>query len=1116
MKALLLSACSILALFLTSCHPIPEETASQALFQSLTPAQTGIDFNNELTVTDSINFFTYGYYYMGGGVAIGDFNQDGLQDVYFTGNMVSNKLYLNIGELKFKDVTQDAGVGADDRWITGCAVVDINADGKDDIYVSVAGKWASRKNILYINKGNDENGIPKFEDQAEKYGLADAGGSIQTAFLDYDQDGDLDVFVANYEVTPFFYTSTEFKKLIDNVTWEQSDHLYRNNGDQTFTDVTEEAGLLHFGLSIGVICNDFNNDGFTDLYVSNDFESPDYFYLNNGDGTFKEISQQSLQHTAFYGMGIDAADYNNDGNMDFIQLDMAAADNFRSKANMASMDIPRFWRMVDYGFHYQYMYNALQTSQGVRKDGTPFYAETAKLSGLDKTDWSWACLFADYDNDGFKDLYITNGTRRDINNKDYFKWLERVDVSLKVKYKKLTMQELTERMPFKKLDNPIFKNDRGQKFIQSNNDWDMHYEGFSNGAAYADLDNDGDLELIVNNIDTTAAIFKNLSTEHKKNNYLQIQLLGPLTNPHGLGARVELENQGVTQYQEHSLVRGYQSSVESLIHFGLGASQQVESLLVIWPDGKVQQLNDIPANQRIQLRYEDARVRKPVEMTQKPVFSPADSALGLSFFHHENAYNDFEREVLLPHKMSAFGPALATGDVNGDGQEDVFVGGAKGQKACLFLSDVESGQFEKDFSIGDEAYEDTDALFFDADGDGDLDLYIVSGGNEEEAGHRYYADRIFENDGKGRFSLLSDALPLSAHSGSVVIHADYDGDGDADLFVGSRQVPGLYPSPPSSMLLENISGPSGIRFRDVTDTQAPDLQALGMVTDALWDDYDGDNDLDLLIVGEWMPISLLENTGQRFHLRQNEAFVQTTGWWNTITKADFDQDGDMDYIAGNLGLNYKYKASAEASFDVYAGDFDDNGKQDIVLGYYQDGIQFPVRGKQCSSEQMPDLKKKFKNYDAFASAELKEIYTPSKLENGLHYQAREFGHIYIENLGNGAFSYKRMPIGTQISSVNALQVLDYNQDGNLDILMAGNLFQSEVETPRADACYGWLLEGDGKGDFRQLPYEVSGLDIPYQTQAVSLINIRNQSLLIFANNNAPLSIFYLHIPSNPL
>ena len=1112
MKVLKLAVISILALFFTSCERLTEGTNSQALFQSLNPEQTGIDFNNQLTVTDSMNFFTYGYYYMGGGVAIGDFNQDGLQDVYFTGNMVPNKLYVNQGNLKFQDVSKEAGVQADDRWITGCAVVDINADGKEDIYVSVAGKWKSRKNILYINQGNDENGIPQFEDLAESYGLADAGYSIQTAFLDYDQDGDLDVFVANYEPTSFNYTSHDYKKLIDQVRWDQSDHLYRNNGDNSFTDVTEEAGLLHFGLSIGVICSDFNKDGFTDLYVSNDFHSPDFFYLNKGDGTFEEVSHQSLQHTAFYGMGIDAADYNHDGQLDFIQLDMAAPDNFRSKANMSSMDVTRFWNMVDYGFHHQYMYNALQTAQGVQEDGTPFYAETAKLSGLDKTDWSWACLFADYDNDGFKDLYITNGTRRDINNKDYFNWLERVDISLKVKYKKLSVQELTERMPYQKIDNPIFKNMRGQKFVRSNGNWGLSYEGFSNGAAYADLDNDGDLELIVNNIDSTAGIFKNLAVENEKQNYLQINLTGPAQNPHALGSKITLKSQDITQYHEHTRVRGFQSSVEQKIHFGLGNKQTIDELLITWPDGKSQQIENISANQVLELDYADAQISNKNKISPTPTFEPIDSTLGISFTHVENDFNDFDREVLLPHKMSAFGPALATGDLNNDGIDDIYVGGAKDKGASLFLS--EGGKYlHQLFFVGYE-HEDTDALFFDADQDGDLDLYVVSGGNEADAGNRYYQDRLYENDGKGGFTLLTDALPLSAHSGSVVIHADYDGDGDDDLFVGSRQIPGMYPSPPSSMLLENVSTAAGIRFRDVTDTQSPDLQALGMVTDAIWDDYDGDQDLDLIVVGEWMPISLIENNKNFFQLKANDQFAETTGWWNSIAKADFDQDGDMDYVAGNLGLNYKYKASKEASFDVYAGDFDDNGKQDIVLGYYQDGIQFPVRGKQCSSEQIPDLQKKFSKYDAFANAELQQIYTPTKLENGIHYQAKEFGHIYIENLGKGVFTHKRLPLNTQTSSINAIEIADFNQDGNPDMILGGNLFHAEVETPRADACYGWVLQGDGRGGFERLSFAQSGIYVPYQTQAVKLINSKTNPLLIFANNDAPLALFRYYAKSN--
>lgn len=1091
-------------LILVSCAPT-NTTEEKKVFQTLSPEESGIYFINTLTVSNQMNFFEYGNYYLGGGVAVGDFNRDGKSDLYFTGNMVTNSLYLNQGNLKFQDITKKAGVAADNRWMTGCAVVDINADGWDDLYVSVAGKWSSRKNILYINQGLNENGIPTFEDKAEEYGLADEGFSIQTTFLDYDNDGDLDVFVANYPYTQFNYSVKQYKQLMNQVTLEQSDHLYRNNGDNTFTDVTKEAQVLGYGLALGVLANDFNKDGWTDLYVSNDFHTPDYFYLNKGDGTFQEISKESVQHTAFYGMGIDAADYNNDGLLDFIQLEMAPADNFRSKANMDSMDPNRFWTMVDSGFHYQYMYNALQTAVGIRENGLPFYAETAKLSGLHKTDWSWACLFADFDNSGFKDLFITNGVRKDINNKDYFAWLRELEKNnrqSRIKYEGLTLPELIEKMPAQKLDNPIFENINGEKFRQANTDWGLQYEGFSNGAAYADLDNDGDLELIINNVDSTAAIFKNFTVENGHHNYLAIELIGSAANPKGLGTKVSLEYEGNTQYHEHTTVRGFQSSVGQKLHFGIGSSTLIDQISITWPDGKQQTLSNIQANQTVQIDYAKAQ-RAVADTDKKQALFQLVSQGGIpEFFHQENDYDDFQREVLLPHKMSAFGPALATGDVNGDGIEDVFIGGAKGQAPCLILS---SNNYEACIALTGTKHEDVDALFFDADGDQDLDLYVVSGGNEAEEGDAFYKDRIYRNDGQGNFTLLANSLPNIATSGSIVISTDYDQDGDQDLFVGSRQIPGRYGLPATSFLLENVSTKSDIKFNSIA---VADLSELGMVTDALWDDFDSDGDQDLIVVGEWMPVTFIENKNGSFHIKGMPDFdTQTVGWWNTIEKADFDQDGDNDYLLGNLGLNYKYKASQDASFDLYAGDFDKNNQHDIVLGYYQEGIQFPVRGKQCSSQQIPDIKEKFASYNEFASAGLSQIYTPQALDNGLHYQATEFAHIYIENLGKSTFSHKPLPLSTQISSVNAIEIFDFNKDGHLDIVMGGNLMNAEVETPRGDACYGWLLLGDGKGNFAHQDFATSGLYVPYETRKVKLMNSENNPWLLFANNDGPLKIY---------
>jgi hypothetical protein len=807
-------------------------------------------------------------------------------------------------------------------------------------------------------------------------------------------------------------------------------------------------------------------------------------------------------------MGIDAADYNNDGLLDLMQLEMAPADNFRSKANMDSMDPNRFWTMVDSGFHYQYMYNALQTAVGIRENGLPFYAETAKLSALHKTDWSWACLFADFDNSGFKDLFITNGVRKDINNKDYFAWLREMETKnrqSRVKYEGLTLPELIEKMPAEKLDNPIFENIGGEKFKQANTDWGLQYEGFSNGAAYADLDNDGDLELIINNVDSTAAIFKNLTIENKRNNYLAIELTGPAANPKGFGTKISLEHDGNTQYHEHTTVRGFQSSVGQKLHFGIGKSALVDRIIITWTDGKQQVLSNVQVNQTIQADYTKAQKAAVAANPKKSLFKEVSTEAIPEFVHQENEFDDFEREVLLPHKMSAFGPALATADVNGDGIDDLFVGGAKDQAACLMLSTNGLANYNNCQSLTGENHEDVDALFFDADGDQDLDLYVVSGGNEVADGDDYYKDRIYENNGKGKFTLLANSLPIDATSGSVVISADYDNDGDQDLFVGSRQIPGRYGLPATSFLLENVSTNSGIQFNRVSIT---DLSELGMITDAIWDDFDSDGDQDLIVVGEWMPVTFIENKAGAFNIKEMPDFdTQTVGWWNTIEKSDFDQDGDNDYVLGNLGLNYKYKASQDASFDLYAGDFDENGQHDIVLGYYQEGIQFPVRGKQCSSQQIPDIKDKFTSYNEFASAGLSQIYTPQSLDNSLHYQATEFAHIYIENLGNGTFSHKYLPLSTQISSVNAIEIFDFNKDGHFDLLMGGNLMNAEVETPRSDAGYGWLLLGDGNGNFAHQNFATTGLYVPYETRKIKVINSNKNPLLVFANNDSPLKVY---------
>ena len=1093
--------------FLVGCAGNEEAapTSSTRVFDKVSPSTSKVNFSNDLKEDSIINYFTYPYIYMGGGVATGDVNNDGLTDIYFTGNMVQNKLYLNQGELQFEDITDAAGVGGDDRWMTGVAMADVNADGWLDIYVSVSGKFTTTKNLLYINQGNNADNIPTFKEEGAKYGLDDEGATTQATFFDYDRDGDVDLYLANYPSTHFKTPNYSYRIFLDKKDPAKSDKLYQNTGNG-FVDVSEEAGILNFGLSLSATTADFNQDGWPDLYVSNDFASPDFFYFNNGDGTFTERSQQVTNHTAFFGMGTDAADFNNDGLIDLLQLDMTPEDNRRNKANMASMDIPRFWEIVSFGMHYQYMQNALQLNWGVDEEGVPHFGDVARLAGLALTDWSWAGLIADLDNDGWKDIYITNGTRRDINNKDYFAAIENASYQEK---QNSTQLELAINIPAEPVDNYMFKNNGDLSFTPVSEDWGISHVGYSNGASYADLDNDGDLEMIVNNIDDPASIFKNLSSENGAN-YLKVAFKGAKGNPLGLGAKVSIRTGTDIQVQELAMTRGFQSSVEPTMIFGLGETASVDELTVVWPDGQSQTMADVSANQMLTLNFTEAgadgKEANPASTLMEDI-----SEGTVEFTHRENAFDDYKHEVLLPHQYSRNGPGLASGDVNGDGLIDLYTGGAAGQSGALLLQQ-ENGEF-MDQSGPWETHknlEDLDALLFDAEGDGDLDLYVVSGGNETASTARYQ-DRLYINKGNGQFTFAPSALPTIGVSGSRVKPADYDGDGDLDLFVGGRVVPRSYPLPASSFILRNDSGGSEVKFSNVTAAVCPELDSLGLVTDAVWMDYDQDDQPDLIVVGEWLPITVFKNKGDGSFTNATEdlGLEGTQGWWYSVASGDFDGDGDEDLVAGNLGLNYKYQANDEQSFDVYANDYDKNGSLDIVLGYYQDGEQYPLRGRQCSSEQIPTIKYKYKDYNSFAEATLIDIYTEQDLEASLHLRAYTFASTYFRNDQGHAFVANKLPNEVQISSINSLVPGDFNQDGHLDLLMAGNLYTSEVETTRNDASYGHLLQGDGSGGFEALPYTESGFFINGEVKDMEVISSPTGTLIVAAQNNGPVSVFKL-------
>ncbi|MCG2461498.1 CRTAC1 family protein [Flavobacteriaceae bacterium F89] len=1096
-------------------QPSNNKTNTEKLFTLLPSTQTGIDFKNTVTDTEEANSLIYELFYNGAGVAIDDINNDGLPDIYFAGNQVGDKLYLNMGNLKFKDITQAAGIMDRGGWSKGVNIVDINGDGFKDIYVCknlFDDNPELRINELYIN-----NGDLTFTESARKYGLNDPFRAIHANFLDFDKDGDFDLYLINQPPNPSLLSPLKGRN------WLSPDLTYRflENTTEGFKDVTAAVGLENVGYGLSSVVGDFNNDQWPDLYVTNDYEGPDFFYINNGDGTFTNKANEYLKHISFFSMGSDVGDINNDGLLDLAVVDMVAEDNYRLKANMGGMNPQEFWNIVSLGGHYQYMFNTLQLNNGADADGNLVFSEIGQLAGMSNTDWSWSALFADFDNNGFQDLYVSNGIKKDIRNTDALKNIDAYLAGIVEKYQikdaaanldkireYISLDSVLAFFPSEKIPNYVFKNKGGLNFVKAAEQWGIDQPSFSSGAAYGDLDNDGDLDLVVNNVDDVAFIYENNSDKLTKNNFLNIKFTEDNKHKSFFGTRASIYYEGGIQIGELTSARGFYSSSESLIHFGLGATKQIDSLVISWYDGGNAVLHKIKPNRTLVLdraKLKTTEVGKPKATVQ--LFKDVTQEVGIDYLQKENSFDDFEREVLLPHKMSAYGPGLAVGDVNGDDLEDFFVGGAVGQSGSLFLQALD-GTFARS---GSEAYsgypyhEDMGAEFIDADLDGDLDLYVVSGGNEYDKGIDLYQDRFYTNDGHGNFSLLKSALPRLTASGSRVFKADYDKDDDMDVFVCGRQVPGHYPEPTESYLLKNSWKETGLlRFEKVIVT---DLVDLGMVTDASWTDYDQDGDLDLIVVGEWMPVTLLENKEGSFKkVPLPNSLQNTTGWWYSIQAADFDHDGDDDYVIGNLGLNYKYKANPEEPFTVNYGDFDQNGKNDIVLGYYNYGEHYPLRGRSCSSQQIPGLKKTFPNYDTFASASLTEVYGADQLNGSLEYKAHMFQSIALENLGNGKFKIHELPVEAQVSSINDFVVMDVDKDGVLDLILAGNMYGSEVETPRNDAGIGLFLKGNGNCSFKAIPMTESGLSLPYDVKELKSIKLGPDRAMVVGINNGPLKI----------
>ena len=1085
-----------------------ESERDVTLFTEMPGDSTGINFINKLSFDENFNVYTYRNFYNGGGVALGDINNDGLIDIYFTGNQVPNKLYLNKGDFKFEDITERAGVAGEQGWSTGVAMADVNGDGLLDIYVCSSGKVegdSSKRNELFIN-----NGDLTFRESAEEYGVADKGYTTHAAFFDYDKDGDLDLYILNnsYQAIGSFNLRKNERTKRDALG---GDKLMRNDGDH-FTDVSEEAGIYGsvIGFGLGVTVGDVNNDGWPDIFVSNDFFERDYLYINNHDGTFSETLTDQMKSISGASMGADLADIDNDGCPDLFVTEMLPKENARLKTVTTFEDWNRYQYNVQNNYYHQFTRNMLQIN-----NGNNTFSEIGRLAGVEATDWSWGALMFDMDNDGLKDIFVANGIFQDLTNQDFLQFASNEEfVKSVVAKNSVDYKKLLEIIPSTPVANYAFKNLGNLNFENQASQWGLATPGFSNGAAYADLDNDGDLDLVVNNVNMPSFVYRNETNRLNPNHhFIKLNLTGKDQNTFAIGAKITAEGGGQKFYMEQMPMRGFQSTVDHRPNIGLGDIQMLDRLTVVWPDGSVTRLDSVKVDQTLSLRQSDGIIvpaKSEMEVTAtKPILKDISPSKLIDFVHQENNFVDFDRDHLIFHMLSTEGPRMAKGDVNGDGLEDLFIGGAKDQPGALFVQTSE-GKFRRtneELFEKDKVSEDMGCIFFDADNDKDMDLYVCSGGNEFSPSSTALIDRLYLNDGKGNFTRSSQILPTSSsfESTSTVKAADYDGDGDQDLFVGVRTRAFSYGLPMNGYILNNDGKGN---FGDVTKDVAPGLIEVGMITDAVWADIDGDKDMDLIVVGEYMPIKIFVNEGGKFTDQTGSAGLEkSNGWWNRIVAADLDNDGDLDFVIGNHGVNSRFKAAAEKPLCMYVNDFDQNGTIEHVICSYNGDQSYPAILRHDLVSQIPSLKKKYLKYETFKNETVTDIFTPEQLKGALELKVFEMRSCMLINDGNGKFTLQPLPMEAQFSPVYGIEISDVDKDGFMDILLGGNLYHVKPEVGRYDASYALYLKGDGAGNFEALPSKESGINIHGEIRDILSLQSRKGPLTVFSRNDDSVQVY---------